>query len=269
MAESIYLEATPVRLPSEVFRLYQYIVTDLNRSPGIIVEDGCTEFMFVKQPDIRLKIDGLDPVYVPRAFSAGKFTRPFKYEYRGEMNYFAVKLQPWTARHFIPEVLNGLIDLSTIYGPEIQDLSDEIFECASFEKMVQASEDFFSKVEMPTPSSYKLAMNVCRRVYASDGMVSIRELVSEFSESRQRINRDFLYHTRHSLKEFAVLVKIRAAIKFKAENPGISLTDLAHEFGYFDQSHFNRDMKKATGVTPTFFFSSQNFIKDQLQKMRA
>ena len=145
MAESIYLEATPVRLLSEVFRLYQYFVADLNRSPGIIVEDGCTEFMFVKQPDIRLKIDGLDPVYVPRAFSAGKFTRPFKYEYRGEMNYFAVKLQPWTARHFIPEVLNGLIDLSTIYGPEIQDLSDEIFECASFEKMVQTSEDFFSK----------------------------------------------------------------------------------------------------------------------------
>ena len=61
-------------------------------------------------------------------------------------------------------------------------------------------------------------------------------------------------------------MKIREAIKFKEENPDISPTELAHQFEYFDQSHFNRDIKRVTGVAPTLLFSRQNFIKEQLKK---
>lgn len=267
MAEPQYLESKPVHLDPDIFRLHQYIVTDLARSPGIVVEDGCPEFMFVKQRDIELEIEGCPTLGVPRAFSAGRFTAPFKYRYEGEMNYYAVKLQPWVARHFFPEdTVNGLIDLKHIVGPEIEPLCDEIFALQTFEQMVENAERFFARIKLPVCESCRMAMGICRRVYSSSGMVSIKELISEFSESRQKINREFLYHTKYNLKEFAVLVKIRAAIKFKAENPSISLTDLAQEFGYFDQSHFNRDVKKATGVTPTYLFSNKNFIKDQLKK---
>jgi AraC-like DNA-binding protein len=247
--------------------LYQYIVIDLNKSPGIVVEDGCREFMFVKQDNVWLKIHGRAPIKVPRAFSVGEIKSPFKYQCSGKINYFAVKLQPWVGRHFFPsDVINDLIDLTRVYGSKIELLRSEIFDSGSFEKMVQRVETFFSNIEMPNPDSYKLAMEICRKIYLSKGMISVRDLVSEFSESRQKINQDFLYHTKYSIKEFAVFVKIREAIKFKQENPSISLTELAHQFEYFDQSHFNRDIKRVTGVTPTFLFSNKNFIKEQLKK---
>src|SRR5688572_2806364 len=83
MYEPIYLESEPTSLDPDIFRLHQSIITDLGRSPGIVVEDGCAEFMFVKQGDVRLRVGGLGPMRVPRAYSAGKFTRPFKYEYPG------------------------------------------------------------------------------------------------------------------------------------------------------------------------------------------
>lgn len=267
MTRPVYLESEPLRLEPRVFRIHQYIVTNLANTPGIVIEDGCPELMFVRQRDIKLGVEGCSTVRVPGAFSGGRFTAPFKYQYDGEMNYFAVKMQPWVARHFFPaDIVNGLVDLTAVFGPEIGQLRDEIFSESTFEKMIERAENFLLRIELPEPESYRLVMEICGRIYSSNGMVSIRDLVTEFAESRQKINREFLYHTKYRLKEFAVFVKIRAAIRFKAENPSVSLTDLAQEFGYFDQSHFNRDMKKAAGVTPTFLFANQNFIKDQLAK---
>jgi AraC-like DNA-binding protein len=105
------------------------------------------------------------------------------------------------------------------------------------------------------------------KIYHSKGIISVKELIKEFSQSRQKLNQNFLYHTKYSIKEFAVFVKIREAIKFKEENPDISPTELAHQFEYFDQSHFNRDIKRVTGVAPTLLFSRQNVIKEQLKKI--
>ena len=262
-----YFESQPIKLSKEVFSLYQYIVVDLDKSPGIVVEDGCQEFMFVKQDNVYLKIDGQDGIKLPRTFSVGKITSPFKYQHHGKINYFAVKLQPWVSRHFFPsDIVNDLIDLTSIYGSKIESLHTEIFNSETFEQMLERVEKFFSNIEMPNPESYKLPMEICRKIYFSKGIISVKELVKEFSKSRQKINHDFLYHTKYSIKEFAVFVKIREAIKFKQETPDISLTELAHQFGYFDQSHFNRDIKRVTNVTPTFLFSNKNFIKEQLKE---
>jgi len=38
-----------------------------------------------------------------------------------------------------------------------------------------------------------------------------------------------------------------------------SLTALAYDFGYFDQSHFIKDFKLFTGKTPSGFFKSARF----------
>ena len=38
----------------------------------------------------------------------------------------------------------------------------------------------------------------------------------------------------------------------------IQLTHIAQEFGYFDQSHFIREFKAFSGVTPKTFLSDNN-----------
>lgn len=265
-----YFESKPVKLSNSIFNLYQYIVIDLNKSSGIIVEDACREFMFVKQANVFIKINGHAPVRIPQAFSVGKIKAPFRYQYSGKIDYFAVKLQPWVGNHFFPaDTVNDVIDLNPLYGSGIEALRTEIFDSKRFEEMIARVETFFLKIEMPDPAGFRLAQEIAGKIYSSKGMISVGELVKEFSESRQKLNQDFLYHTKYSIKEFAVFVKIRAAIKFKQEHPDISLTELAHHFGYFDQSHFNRDIKRVTSVTPTFLFSNKNFIKEQLKKSPA
>jgi AraC-like DNA-binding protein len=53
-------------------------------------------------------------------------------------------------------------------------------------------------------------------------------------------------------------------IAYKLQHPDESLTHAAFEFGYFDQSHFIKDMKKATGMTPSNFLAQENLFAAQL-----
>ena len=265
MTESFYHECKPIKLSDSVFKLYQLIEFDLRRSPGIIVDDGCSEFMFVKQADILLKIQGQEPKRLPRCFSIGKMKKPYKLQYSGKINLFAVKLQPWVAGFFFPnEVINDVSDLTLSYGSNIETLCEDIFNADSFEEKVKKVEKFFSKIETPEPDNFKVTMEICRKIYQSKGMISVRKLLNDFSESRQKINRDFLFNTKYTIKEFSIFIKIREAIKFLHKNPNTSLTEIAQEFGYFDQSHFIKDIRRVTSVTPTKLFSTKNLVKEQL-----
>jgi len=129
--------------------------------------------------------------------------------------------------------------------------------------MVDLVESFFSQMVMPDPLSYKLAMDACQLIYSSDGTVTVKELVDHFGVSRQRLNREFRSSTKYNLKEFSMLVKVRALMTYRQQDPHISLTDLAHRFGYYDQSHFIQDIRRASGVSPRVLFSMTNFVKEQ------
>lgn len=55
-----------------------------------------------------------------------------------------------------------------------------------------------------------------------------------------------------SPKKFASLARLRRAAQLQAT--GADLTTVAHEAGYFDQAHFIKEFRRATGSAPSVFF---------------
>jgi AraC-like DNA-binding protein len=45
-----------------------------------------------------------------------------------------------------------------------------------------------------------------------------------------------------------------------------NLTSIAYEFGYFDQSHFIRDFKNFSGITPSEYIREQHPVNDIISK---
>lgn len=80
--------------------------------------------------------------------------------------------------------------------------------------------------------------------------------ISDFLEmSRQHLNRLFQFHLGVSIKKFHEIVLFRQTINKKLfENPDQNFTELAHEFNFNDQSHFNKTYKKLTENSPKTFF---------------
>lgn len=80
--------------------------------------------------------------------------------------------------------------------------------------------------------------------------VSLAELSNELNLHPVTISRSFPKHFHCTLGEYSRKIKIDKAVS-SIKNSMRSLTEIALECGFFDQSHFIRAFKDATGFTPT------------------
>ncbi|MDI5986573.1 helix-turn-helix transcriptional regulator [Halomonas sp. M4R5S39] len=86
---------------------------------------------------------------------------------------------------------------------------------------------------------------------AGGGPGTIAALADELPIGQRRLERLFKHHVGLSPKRYARLLRIaRSRELIKRGGAAVSLTDTAHEAGYFDQAHFIHDFKAVTGVTP-------------------
>lgn len=84
---------------------------------------------------------------------------------------------------------------------------------------------------------------------------TVTELAAIIGISRQHLNRNFQSHLGVSIKKFHEIVLFRKTVNEKLfENPNRNFTELAYEFNYNDQSHFNKTYKNFTDNSPKSFF---------------
>jgi AraC-like DNA-binding protein len=92
-----------------------------------------------------------------------------------------------------------------------------------------------------------------RRMLDFRGTVNVRSLAREQFMSDRTFARKFKEFSGFSPKLYSRIARFQAASR---ENPsGISLTDIAYKYGYYDQSHFINDFREFTGYSPKKYFS--------------
>lgn len=90
---------------------------------------------------------------------------------------------------------------------------------------------------------------------------SVTELSTQIGISRQHLNRIFQSHLGISVKKFKEIVVFRQSINKKLfENPNQNFTDLAYEFNFSDQSHFNKTYKILAENSPKNFFNKGTIL---------
>jgi AraC-like DNA-binding protein len=105
----------------------------------------------------------------------------------------------------------------------------------------------------PAPPDPVVASAV-RAIQAARGAIRIRALAGALAISQDPLEKRFRRAVGTSPKQLASLLRVRHAIG--AHRPGVSLSRLSHDAGYFDHSHFIRDLRAVTGLPPGRFFRS-------------
>jgi AraC-like DNA-binding protein len=88
----------------------------------------------------------------------------------------------------------------------------------------------------------------------SRGNLRIESLARRAGLSQSALERRFRRVVGASPKKFASIVRLRNVVRLRRS--GHSLTEIAHEAGYTDQSHFIRDFRRFAGMAPEAFFQS-------------
>ncbi len=244
---------------SEAVREFFYLQINSNVKQTIVaIDDGCYDFMFYKEKYATIEFEHTHSIKITNNFfTAHQLNPPLKYRFGESVYYFGIKVQPWLNNFFFPSHYDkGILDLEKIYNNQITEIQSAIFGDIPFKEKVEIAKKFITQIKPDFNEDLHLVKQICEKIYERNGMLTVHELSEKFEINRQLLNKFFKGHVNYTLKKFIITVRIMSLAKFRINNPDYSLTEVALEFGYFDQAHFNYDFKRISGVSPSEFFNN-------------
>ena len=137
---------------------------------------------------------------------------------------------------------------------ELLFLEEELVEGKTDDKRISAVERFLI-ARMKNTKPDKLVLAALALIHKTKGSIRIRELMDQLHISQSPLEKRFRQVVGTSPKKFASIVRMKNAVH--QYNQKLSLTELSHEAGFYDQAHFIKEFKTFTGETPEKFFSGK------------
>ncbi len=209
-----------------------------------ILPDNCVDILF----DFS---DGSDRL---RAYVVGMMTKPI---YSTRSKILALRFKPGQAYRFLKAPMSEITDQAVDLGDLLS--TDE---CQKFRRVfdLEFSTSNLSIIERSLETMIGDLCGSDRRVLAALDMLdnySIEEISNRLSMSRQHLKRVFSQHVGISPKKFSRIQRLNSVVE-SVRTAGARKADwasIAQDFDYTDQSHFIREFKAISGLTPTQYFS--------------
>ena len=239
-----------------IVHFYQCIT---GSEPIYAIPDGCVDMVFC--------CDSVNPY----AEICGTVLAPENVLLQPNACYFGVRFLPGYnpvigERNIMEELVNHRIPLESL----IQDdrMLYGIFETTDFKKQIRAFMRSYMSIYRrvcPMEHTNLLTVHSANMMIRSSGFVTVEKIAEDTGYTTRYINKCFHEETGLSPKQFAKIVRFQTAVSALNDPLERSLTDIAAELGYFDQSHFVHDFKKYTGLTPKKY---QFRLKNDLFKQK-
>jgi AraC-like DNA-binding protein len=156
-------------------------------------------------------------------------------------------------RPSLEEFAGTTTDLAGLLGrpQELDRLHEQLAEPQDHARRVELLEDFMlARVRVSEPDP--LVGTAVRWLEQRGIGGRISELTQYIGLSQSALERRFRRVVGISPKKFASVLRLQRAVRLR--QTGADLTAVAHAAGYFDQSHFITDFRRATGSSPEAFF---------------
>lgn len=194
----------------------------------------------------------------PRCFLIGQLTKPYVVEPAGDTGTFVVRFHPNGFLPFatipIKEMENTPVPLHQLYGKEGEELEQKILHAPDTSERISIAEIFLLKRLTDSKTVDKIVQSTVDTILTARGQVSVTELSQQNHIHRRQLVRKFSTIIGLSPKQLSKTIRIQAALKTLLTQKRSKLTDLAYENEYYDQSHFIKDFKEFTGLSPKEFY---------------
>jgi len=191
----------------------------------------------------------------PRAVIVGMQTRcRADLQLRGRVDCFVIMFQP-TGLHRLfsipmPELTDRDYEAEPVLGAWASQFEQRLGECRSLEERVRIADEFLLQRALCAPGVDGTSA-AARQILLSGGNVRISSLAGELGLSMRQFERGFMRQVGMRPKLYARIARFEAALDSKARSSTKSWTDVAHEYGYYDQMHMVHDFEDFTGESPT------------------
>ena len=175
----------------------------------------------------------------------------------------AVCFYPGMAAHFFKltmgELANTTMPLYELWNLDAQRLEDQLAQCNSTSMRVEILQHFLI-AQLSKSTSDTVVVQCLRHIQFANGRLSVGQVNKYSGFSQRQLSRKFHQDLGLSPRAYLRVSRFLSSLKYLNKYPARSLTQVAHESGYYDQAHFIRDYKEFTGYTPGMLLMSDHVL---------
>jgi AraC-like DNA-binding protein len=199
--------------------------------------------------------------------------RRLEIQLQGALESFVIMFQPDGLHRLfsIPmhELTNQDFDGHSVLGGFISQVRQRLGNSKSFGERVRFLDNMLLRQSLRA-SGFDDVSAAANRLILAGGRLGIPALANRAGLSMRQFERRFIQQVGMPPKLFARIARFEAALESKARFVTKSWTDVAHEFGYYDQMHLVHDFAEFTGGTPTETLTQlETVFVEQIRKMRS
>ncbi len=195
----------------------------------------------------------------PNLVICGQQTNYYDLSLSGKTGMILIVFRPHGLKSFfnfpITELLNENLSLQDLANNEANELEDKLFNAPNNKQRVIHLEKFLIK-RLVYNAEYERVEYAVKIIEHSKGQLKAQDIAHEVCLGIKQFERTFSKYVGVNPKKFASIVRFQNVIQMNSKNKK-SMSQLAYDNGYYDQSHFIHDFKSLTGQTPKAFFTSK------------
>nr|WP_157494149.1 helix-turn-helix domain-containing protein [Fulvivirga imtechensis] len=223
--------------------------------------DGCLEIIFNMGAPVFRATDHKHFVRNPSVELIGQMTQPFSIRSKGKRAMLGIRFYPHTAHYFIKEgmaVFNDeVLHPADLFGSDFLTLSDQVFNAPGMAKKVAILESFLITKLDSIGTKHQIIDHAVKNILTHKNRSDLNSILIDCGISARYLQKLFLQFVGISPKMFIKIIRFQNTFKYLMQQEP-TLTSVAYDCGYFDQSHFIRDFKLLSGACPTRFLAENH-----------
>lgn len=240
-----------------------------NSQKQCIIPDGCIEMAFILGDDIKRYTLEDEFILQPRAMVLRQTIEPFYIQPIGYVDTFAVSFYPYGFANIISEPVQNLVNKETplhlVFGEVIaKELEQKIIKAKDTKERIECIEKFLFDKLNDKITVNNIVKNTIDTLLSTKGNAKINKILKQNLYKRRQLERKFLEQIGISPKQLAKVIRLQSALKILLNEETESLTNIAYKSEYYDQSHFIKDFKEFTGISPKEFLGNKNMALSSL-----
>ncbi|MDH6303358.1 AraC-like DNA-binding protein [Parabacteroides sp. PF5-5] len=195
----------------------------------------------------------------PRAFLSGHEKTFADLEYTGQINMIFVVFRPAGVKAFFDlpmhKINNLRVTANELGDKELAELEHSLTSIEDDPLCILLIEQFLLK-RLSRLAEYNLKRIEATIHLINTGQTDVALLANTACLSTKQFQRIFSEYVGSNPKEFSRTIRFQRALHRLETCPQTSLTDLAYQCGYFDQSHMIKEFKALSGYTPSEYLET-------------
>jgi AraC-like DNA-binding protein len=252
--------------PTGILRKYiqNYFIVETNNSVDFLPDErvypcGYATMVFHYGSPSKFRKKDSGKYIEPNLVLCGQQTSYYDLSLSGKTGMIIIVFKPQGLKSFfnfpITELLNENLSLQDLATHEADELEDKLFNSPDNKQRIIHLENFLIKKLIPD-DEYERIEYALRIIENHNGQIKAQELAHDVCLGIKQFERIFSNCVGINPKKFSSIVRLQNVLQMKRKHDKSSMSQLAFDNGYFDQSHFIHDFKSLTGLTPKAFFNA-------------